>query len=196
MLNNKSFIPLFMGFFLVGCLFGCRMKDTNTMTSKLTDEKLQGIWIMSDTEKMSEFLNTGETAKGPYCLEFHPQDGRAKVQFLYSAKIYNLEVIKVSRDEYKFIRADKFRIAKFEEDRASDEDTFYYWRFSDSSPYDPNNPGKRDGTKTSKMKTLSDSIEAQQKEYEFRERPDTTPGANIFQKRREQMAKEANGKKK
>ena len=153
----------FMGFFLLGSLLSCQKWETNAMKGELTNAELSGIWIMEDGEKMANFLKITPKLKGGYCMDLNFKGGKAKIQFLYSDKVYDVNISRVEGNKVKVYLGNKFRIASVRKDNIS---PIYYWHFQDSSPYDPHT-GSRDGTKISRFKNLTEAVKAEQERHEF-----------------------------
>ena len=121
--------------FLIGLILcigiiGCAAAEKNP----------SGIWGLHGSYVMDKFLGIKEEGQG-YAIDFRPKEGKALIRFMHSDKMYEVKIEKLGKYHYRMYNGEKSRefIVREFDGRP------VLWNFFDSTPYNPKEPGERDG---------------------------------------------------
>jgi hypothetical protein len=94
----KKIVWVFMfGVLITACQ---KFKRQQSLTDQMKDHA--GIWTMFDAVAMRSFLGLDMAPRGPYCMDFQPQQQRALIRFLDNPTLYKITVFPHGPKRYLF----------------------------------------------------------------------------------------------
>ena len=136
-------------------------------TALVTRNDLNGLWVLDDGKKMTSFLNVEGAVKPFYCLELKPEQGRTFIKFLFSNQLYAAEFVELPNQRYALRKEQRERFFTVRRDHSKEfNKDFFYFNFEDSTPYNPNNSGERDGSKEV-YRSLDECVKAEEAQYKI-----------------------------